>query len=224
MGVSAQNPEVCLAACQGFAWQTRDGGETWQQCYCEVYEDGSYYGMNVETTNTFNVVFDPFDKDHLVFPFTDNGMLQSRNGGKTLFHTISGVPWPWVNTCYDAVFDPDIKGLIWSVWSKKHDLPRAKHFRRAFPVHQAQGGVCVSTDGGKRWEVADRHCDSKGAENHPMISPTDGITRNGRSLPTGAYTRIVLRSEVSCREPHPLHCGVPGRRVQIRRQRKHLGA
>jgi photosystem II stability/assembly factor-like uncharacterized protein len=119
-------------------------------------------------------------------------MLQSVNGGKTLYHTIGGVPRKWINTCYDAVFDPDVKGLIWSVWSWKHDLPRAKHFRKPFPVHQALGGVCVSTDGGRNWAVADRHCDSEGADTLSFAAPTDGIRRNEQSLPTGAYTRIIL--------------------------------
>jgi len=154
MDVSDHDPNHVLAACQGFAWDTKDGGNTWQQVYTEQYEDGSWYGKGMESTTCYDVVFDPFEKDTLIITYTDNGMLKSTNGGKSWRHAISGVPYDWINTCYKMVFDPDVPGLAWGVWTSVHDLP--DHMKIRLPIAKipayAKGGVCVTHDSASTWQ------------------------------------------------------------------------
>jgi len=153
MDVDERNPDMALAALQGFAWVTHDGGATWQQVYTEQYEDGSWYGKSFESTTCYDVVFDPFDKETVIITYTDNGMLKSTNGGKTWRHAIQGVPYDWINTCYKMVFDPEVPGLAWGVWTSVHDLP--DHFMRRIHIAKippyAKGGVCVTEDSASTW-------------------------------------------------------------------------
>ena len=153
MDVNEHDSNHVLAALQGFAWVTHNGGKTWEQVYTEQYEDGSWYGKGFESTTCYDVVFDPFNKDNLIITYTDNGMLKSTNGGKTWHHSIKGVPYDWINTCYKMVFDPEVPGLAWGVWTSIHDLP--DHFMRRLhiakiPPH-AKGGVCITEDSASSW-------------------------------------------------------------------------
>ena len=52
------------------------------------------------------VVFDPFDKNHLIISYIDIGLFHSFDRGKSWFHNVEGIPGNWVNTCYDVTFDP----------------------------------------------------------------------------------------------------------------------
>jgi len=155
MDVDDNDRDHVLAALQGFAWVTRNGGQTWEQVYTEQYEDGSWYGKGFESTTCYDVVFDPFDKDTMLITYTDNGLLKSTNGGKSWRHSIKGVPYDWINTCYKMVFDPVVPGLAWGVWTSVHDLP--DHMMRRLPVAKippyAKGGVCVTHDSASTWSA-----------------------------------------------------------------------
>jgi photosystem II stability/assembly factor-like uncharacterized protein len=48
-------------------------------------------------------------------------------------------------------FDPEVRGRVWAVMSKVHDLPRPKMWQRKPPASY-DGGVCISEDGGKTWQ------------------------------------------------------------------------
>jgi photosystem II stability/assembly factor-like uncharacterized protein len=97
------------------------------------------------------VHFDPFDSSHIAISYTDIGYHHSFNGGKSWSRSVEGVPSEWVNTCYWMVFDPEIKGKIWSAWSGMHDFPRGKMTRNPNWKENAKGGICISEDGGKTW-------------------------------------------------------------------------
>jgi photosystem II stability/assembly factor-like uncharacterized protein len=152
------NQDICLQTTMGTALLTTDNGKTWNQIYCDNFDDGSFYGKNCEGTNCHHVKFDPFNKDNIVLCFTDNGMLKSTNGGKTWRHQINGVPRDWINTCYDLVFDPEVEGRAWGVWSHWHDYPRQKLFRDGNIKKKEEGydtmscgGVCVTDDCAESW-------------------------------------------------------------------------
>ena len=153
MDVDDRDPDRVFAALQGFAWISHNGGDNWEQVYTEQYEDGSWYGKGFESTTCYDVMFDPFDKDTMLITYTDNGMLKSTNGGKTWKHAIQGVPYAWINTCYKMVFDPEVPGLGWGVWTSVHDLPdhmmHRLHIAKIPPI--AAGGVCVTEDSGSSW-------------------------------------------------------------------------
>jgi photosystem II stability/assembly factor-like uncharacterized protein len=151
MGVAPGNPEVCYAGDNGRGYKTTDGGKSWIQIYSHNNSDGSFTSSGLDVTTCYGIHFDPFDKDHFFICYTDIGLFHTYSGGKSWFHSIRGIPFAWQNTCYEVVFDPDIKGKIWSVWANAHDLPRTKMFG-SHGFEGYEGGVALSMDGGLTWE------------------------------------------------------------------------
>ena len=52
-----------------------------------------------------------------------------------------------------SVIDPQVRGRMWGAMSYTHDLPRPKMWRDQQPSN-FNGGVCLSLDGGKTWQVS----------------------------------------------------------------------
>ena len=193
-GVSPSNPAVCLAACQGFAWVTMDGGKTWDQVYCDMYEDGTYYGKNLECTTCYYIRFDPFHKENMVITYADNGMLKSTNGGKTWKHCITGVPRQCINTCYDIVFDPEVDGRAWGVWTSVHDLPRETIFRKtpATLRKMARGVVCVTEDCAENWTSTSKGLPEMCVPSSIVLDPVS--PKENRTLYISCYINGVYKS------------------------------
>jgi len=150
IGVSPSNPDVCYASDFGCTYRTTDGGRSWRQVYAEKAGERVWRSRGLDVTNCYGVMFDPFDPKHVFIPYTDIGAFNSFDGGETWVHATSGIPGSWINTCYWAVFDPDVPGRIWSAWGSSHDLPRQKMMRRS-NLDKSPGGVAVSMDGGRSW-------------------------------------------------------------------------
>jgi len=153
MSVSASSPDVLYATDWGTTYRTTDGGGSWENLYCDAYPDGTYRSRGLDVSNSDEIVFDPFDKNHLALVnSSDIGVFESRNGGKTWKHAMNGVPESWRNSCYDLVFDPQVKGKAWSAWARVHDLPRYRYIRQPYNVEQYPGGICVTEDGLGSWQ------------------------------------------------------------------------
>src|SRR2546430_458095 len=88
-----------------------------------------------------------FDSKRHFITYTDIGLFRSEDGGTSWTASTDGVPDEWRNTTYWVVFDPKVKGRMWSVNSGTHDLPRPKMWRHT-SVTTYKGGVCRSDDGG----------------------------------------------------------------------------
>ncbi len=131
--------------------KTDDGGEHWQAAYSSTQKDGSSVTGGLDVTTCYRVHFDPFDAKHIAVSYTDIGFWHSYDGGSTWKRSCNGVPREWNNTCYDVVFDPKVKGRMWSAWSGTHDIPRGKMTRNPKWRSMAKGGVCMSDDGGRTW-------------------------------------------------------------------------
>jgi photosystem II stability/assembly factor-like uncharacterized protein len=154
LGVSPANPDICYATDSGRTFRTLDGGKVWQEVISEDFPDGTANTRGLDVTTTYGVHFDPYDPDHLFITYTDIGLFHSWDGGKSWAPAFTGIPRQWRNTCYWLVFDPEVRGRIWSCWSNVHDLPRPKMFRSGNLVNgNRQGGAAVSTDGGRWWEL-----------------------------------------------------------------------
>ncbi|MBA7577477.1 hypothetical protein ES708_19330 [subsurface metagenome] len=155
LGVAPGNPDICFAGDNGRGYKTTDGGKTWKQVYSHNLPDGSFASGGLDVTTCYGVHFDPFNKEHFFICYTDMGLFHTFNGGDSWFHSITGVPRSWQNTCYDLTFDPEVKGRVWSVWANAHDLPRTKMFgRRGF--ERFEGGVAVSENDGLDWLKSNR--------------------------------------------------------------------
>jgi photosystem II stability/assembly factor-like uncharacterized protein len=151
-GVYPADPQTCYVT-DNRTYRTRDGGAKWEQVYSDEQPDGSWSSRGIDVTTTYGVHFDPFDPNHLFISYTDIGLFQSYNGGRSWVHSLKGIPLEWINTTYWLVFDPDALGRIWTVRSDWHDLPRLKMFRSgALARGEPQGGVALSNDGGETWQ------------------------------------------------------------------------
>ena len=146
IGVGPSNPEVCYTTDFSSIYRTRDGGSFWNQVCTIDHPDGSVSSRGIDVTGPYGLIFDPFDNEHIVLPYTDGGMFHSLNSGRTWIHTIGGVPREWINSCYCMVFDPEVKGKAWSAWAGLHDIPRRKMFAEEL-FSKYKGGVCNSSDG-----------------------------------------------------------------------------
>ncbi len=155
LGVAPSNPDICYAGDEGRAYKTMDGGKTWMQVYSTTQPDGSATTNGLNVTTAYGVHFDPFDKNHYFICYTDIGLFDTYNGGKSWYHSRKGIPREWENTCYQVAFDPAVKGKVWSVWANAHDLPREKMFSR-YGFSGYKGGVALSADAGKSWEKSNQ--------------------------------------------------------------------
>ena len=131
--------------------------------------------------------------------YTDIGLFRSEDGGATWTGSSRGVPTRWRNTTYWVAFDPEVKGRVWGAFSGTHDLPRPKMWRRTDP-ERFQGGVGVSSDGGRTWTPS-----------------------NGRDAGERDHARPP-RSHQPRGRAHPLRDRLRPRRLQVHRRRPHLDA
>ena len=88
------------------------------------------------------------------------------------------------------VFDPAVRGRVWSVNSYTHDLPRPKMWRHQ-SVLNYKGGVCRSDDGGKTWTKSNSGMDET-APTHILLDPSSAV--NHRILYVAAMGRGVYKS------------------------------
>ncbi len=192
VGVSPTNPDVAAVTDWYRTLKTTNGGSSWEALYSETLPNGSIRSRGLDVTTTYGVHFDPFDPDHLVISYTDIAYFHSFDRGKTWYRSVDGVPPRWDNTCYWVQFDPTVKGKLWSVWSSMHDIPKLKMIRMPGWEERAVGGVCLSTDGGRSWEVT--------SEGLPENSPTTSLlldpasSAGERVLYAAVYGKGVYKS------------------------------
>ncbi len=191
-GVSPFDGNVAVVTDWYRTMKTTDGGKNWREIYSETQADGTFISRGMDVTTTYGVHFDPFDSSHIAISYTDIGYHHSFNGGKSWDRSADGVPAEWINTCYWVVFDPDIKGKMWSAWSGMHDFPRGKMTRNPSWKEYGRGGICVSEDGGKTW--------LPGYQGMGFDSPSTSIVMDKKSDPgnrtlyAGVYNKGVFKS------------------------------
>ena len=141
-------------------------------------KDAGWTTTGLDVTNSYGIHFDPFDTKRLFITYTDIGLFRSEDGGASWMSSTTGVPREWLNTTYWIVFDPKVKGRMWSVNSGTHDLPRPKMWRHNSVINY-KGGVVRQ----RRWRQdldANRisGMDETGAT-HILLDPTSprGCTR-----------------------------------------------
>jgi len=89
-----------------------------------------------------------------------------------------------------VVFDPEIRGRMWSVNSGIHDLPRPKMWRKR-SVLTYTGGVCRSEDGGKTWVKSNNGMEETAAT-HILLDPRSSA--QARTLYVAGFGRGVYKS------------------------------
>lgn len=174
LSVAPSDPQVCYATDWGGTHRTIDGGETWHQLYCERAPDGTFTTRGLDVTNIYWLCFDPHTPSHLALACTDIGLFHSLNGGQTWKHVLNGVPKTVSNTCYQLVFDPQVQGKAWAVWSDCHDMPRPKMFMSG-RFSRYKGTLTVSTDNMESWQVSERGLPSTGIPTDLILDPRSPV-------------------------------------------------
>jgi len=206
VGVYPQNGDTAIVTDWYRTMKTDDGGQTWNEVYAARQPDGSVQSRGLDVTTAYGVHFDPFDPDHIAISYTDIGYHHSFDRGRTWLRSVEGVPPTWDNTCYWMVFDPEIEGKIWSVWSSLHDFPRGKMTRDAAWTERGVGGVCLSTDGGRTWKVSNTGLGETAPATGIVLDPNSPA--NDRTLYTSVYGKGVFKSTDDGRTWHPKNNGL----------------
>jgi photosystem II stability/assembly factor-like uncharacterized protein len=190
LSVSNQDANLVYATDLGRTMKSADGGATWNAVYSQKSNDGGWTSTGLDVTTSYGYHFDPFDKNRQFISTTDIGLFRSEDGGKSWMQSTDGVPRDWRNTTYWIVFDPAVKGRVWSVNSWTHDLPRPKMWRRS-GVGKYRGGVCISQDGGKTWTKSNEGMEQTGAT-FILLDPTSPV--DSRTLYVTGFGRGVYKS------------------------------
>ncbi|MCE5273477.1 dockerin type I domain-containing protein [bacterium] len=189
LGVCPRDPNTCYGS-SGRTFRTRDGGTTWQTVYSNDMGNNAWSSRGLDVTTCYGVHFDPFDSLHVFITYTDIGLFQSHDGGKSWVHATTGVDRDVINTCYWLDFDPDTPNLVWGVWSNWHDLPRMKMFNDNWP--QARGVPMYSTDGGAVWHPSNYGAPGDAPYTHVLIDPKS--PKDSRTLYLCAFGKGVYKS------------------------------
>ena len=188
--VSEKDADLAYGTDLGRTMRTSDGGATWTALYSRKVDDAGWTTVGLDVTTNYGVHFDPFDPKRQFITYTDIGLFRSEDGGESWTSSTAGVPADWVNTTYWVVFDPKVRGRMWSVNSFTHDLPRPKMWRR-HSVAKYKGGVCRSDDGGKNWTKSNTGMDDT-APTHILLDPTSPV--DARVLYVTGFGRGVYKS------------------------------
>jgi photosystem II stability/assembly factor-like uncharacterized protein len=191
MGAADQDPNIAYGTDFGRTMQTTDGGANWNALYSHKQADGAWTSTGLDVTTNYGIFWDPFDSKRQFIAYTDIGLFRSEDAGKSWQSSTSGVPKDWLNTTYWMVFDPKVRGRVWSVNSWTHDLPRPKMWRKQ-GIAGYKGGVCRSDDGGKTWTKSNNGIDET-ATTHILLdesSPADARVLYVAAMGKGVYKSL----------------------------------
>jgi photosystem II stability/assembly factor-like uncharacterized protein len=188
--VAPRDANLAYGTDLGRTMRTADGGATWAAVYSRKVNDVGWTTRGLDVTTSYGIHFDPFDPKRQFITYTDIGLFRSEDGGISWTSSTAGVPRDWMNTTYWVVFDPKVRGRMWSVNSYTHDLPRPKMWRHN-SVLQYKGGACRSDDGGKHWTNSNAGMDETGAT-HILLDPASPV--DARVLYVAGFGRGVYKS------------------------------
>ncbi|MBC7288955.1 MAG: hypothetical protein H5T86_13155 [Armatimonadetes bacterium] len=137
--ISPVDPQRLWFGTSGHVFGTVNGGDSWQQCYCETFPDGRFRGNGLEVTCLFSIVPDPHRPGRVFFCFYDIGLLVSEDGGQTFRRLSKGMEHS--GNCFTIVTEPDNPDRLWACtgeWGRN------------------VGDVCRSDDAGETWRVVGR--------------------------------------------------------------------
>ncbi len=186
--VSERDHNLLYATDPGKTMKSEDGGGHWTALYSHKGADGGAVSSGIDVLTNYGVFFDPFDAKRMFVAYTDIGLQRSENGGESWWSSYNGCPWH--NTTYWMVFDPAVQGRAWAAMSNIHDLPRPRVWRGREP-ESFEGGVCVTSDGGKTWSESSEGM-VPSAATHIVMDPKSPVEK--RTLYVAALGQGVYKS------------------------------
>ena len=169
LAVAEKDHALIYATDLGRTIKSTDGGAQWMSLYSHTWPDGGAVSSGLDVLCSFGVFFDPFDAQRMFVPYSDVGLMRSDNRGGSWWSSTGGVPFVWRNTTYWMVFDTAVRGRVWAVMARTHDLPRSRVWRNSDPS-SFRGGVVISSDGGKHWSKTTEGM-SDAAATHIVLDP-----------------------------------------------------
>lgn len=188
--VAEQDPNLSIGTDLGRTMRTSDGGATWTALYSRKVNNSGWTSTGLDVTTSYGIFFDPFDPKRQFIAYTDIGLFRSEDAGVSWTSSTAGVPSEWQNTTYWVVFDPKVRGRMWSVNSGTHDLPRPKMWRHN-SVLNYKGGVCRSDESGRTWTKSSTGMDETAAT-HILLDPASPV--DARVLYVAGFGRGVYKS------------------------------
>jgi hypothetical protein len=189
LAVYEQDPNIVYST-DGRVMRTADGGANWYALYSNQAPGGGWTSAGLDVTTTYGYLIDPFDSHRRFILSTDIGLFRSEDDGLSWIRSEDGVPQPWANTTYWMEFDPAVRGKVWAVMARTHDLPRPKMWRTT-DTATYRGGVTLSLDGGRTWKPSNRGM-AETAPTHILLDPSSPVGK--RVLWVAAMGRGVYKS------------------------------
>ncbi len=174
---SPQNPDALVTSTITGVFYTADGEKIYQRhsilgepvTLISKSETGTEMEVKVtpctstglDVSVSYETLTDPFDSNHLLTACTDFGLIQSFDGGKSWTRSLR--QWNadgsnnaymdsyFRNTCYDLEFDKERRGVVYALWSGKHNMPYAPS--QSWYDSLGRGAFAVSYDGGTSWTM-----------------------------------------------------------------------
>jgi photosystem II stability/assembly factor-like uncharacterized protein len=204
IGVDDNNPDLVYAGDLARVMRSVDGGKNWVGVNSQSTGNG-YTTTGLDVTTCYGVHFDPFDAKRMFISYTDIGLMRSEDGGESwLSATAKGVPRAWWNTTYWVEFDPAVKGKMWAVMARQHDLPRMRELNR---FGGSPGGVVESVDGGNTWTAKAQGLPSTLVPTHILLDPKSPAA--ARVLYLTAFGRGIFKSTDGGQNWAPKNSGLP---------------
>ena len=147
--INPRNAKQVLYTNFGEVFLTNNAGENWKQIYSQTLSQSprKQRSIGLEDTSCWRYVVDPHNKKQRFICYTDIGFARSEDNGNSWSYAANGIPWN--NTIYDIAFDPTVFNKMWAACSTQHDIPMWQYIQG--PI--GKGGVVVSHDAGKSWQV-----------------------------------------------------------------------
>lgn len=153
LAVGPKDAQLVYATDLGRTMKSNDGGSHWAGVYSRDAGNGAWTSTGLDVLTCYGVHFDPFDAKRIFVDYTDVGLFRSEDGGSSWIASRDGAPRRWKANAYWTVFDPAVKGRMWSAMARTHDLPRSRMWRH-YTATDFSGGITMSSDGGRHWQVS----------------------------------------------------------------------
>jgi len=163
LAVSPSNSNKVITTNMTDAWMTINGGEKWSSLANQRTDDGRkpvpqtgetpfWSTSGIEPAAQHTLAIDPFNQNHHLTGWTDVGIYESFDGGKSWTHkTVSN---PYASNSHTISFSPHDEDLILAAYTSRQSTGIADIISVNEPNAARAGGISRSVDGGKTWTIS----------------------------------------------------------------------
>ena len=163
LGINPTDPDQIITSNMGSAYLTTNGGRTWSDLSSRRTDGGSepvpatgetpfWTSRGIDPAGQSVLAINPFDLNHHLSGWTDIGMFESLDGGKSwTYKRVSSLP---DGNCHAIAFDPHNEGSILAAFTTRQGAGVADIVSVNAADAARAGGMARSTDGGKTWEIS----------------------------------------------------------------------